>query len=186
MIRGLVRGLERRATLAEPPDWMWDAFGATPGYAGRSVTVPSALRLVPVFAAVRITAGIASSLPMDVYSAPGQPATSAASFVLTQSANPEMPADQYLELVFAHIELHGNHFAEKVRNRAGQVGELWPIDPTSVTVERDRDGRRRYRLQGRTGRSTAARSCTSRGSASTASRACRRSPRRGDARYRRR
>ena len=149
MIRGLVRGLERRAALAGPPDWMWDAFGATPGYAGRSVTVPAALRLVPVFAAVRITAGIASSLPVDVYRSPGEPATgSAASFVLTQSANPEMPADQYLELVFAHIELYGNHFAEKVRNRAGQVGELWPIDPQTVTVERDTQGRRHYRLQG--------------------------------------
>jgi HK97 family phage portal protein len=149
VIRGLVRGLERRATLAEPPDWMWDAFGAAPGYAGRSMNVPAALQLAAVFSAVRITAGIASSLPMDVYRAPGEPAVgSAGSFLLTESANPEMPADQYLEVAFAHIELHGNHFAEKVRNRAGQVGELWPIDPTSVTVERDRDGRRRYRLQG--------------------------------------
>lgn len=153
MIRKLVRGLERRAGLAEPPDWLWDAFGAAPGYAGRSVTVPSALELVPVFAAVRITAGIASALPIDVFSGTGPgrqqaPAGAPQVALLARSANPEMPSDQYLEQVFAHIELYGNHYAEKVRNRRGDVAELWPLDPGAVTVERDGAGRRHYRLNG--------------------------------------
>jgi len=153
VIRAIVRGLERRATLAEPPDWMWDAFGAAPGYAGRSVTVRGALSLPPVLSAVRITAGIASSLPVDVLEGAGAtrrpaPANAPQVALLTTAANPEMPADQYYELVFAHLELWGNHYAEKVRNQAGDVGELWPLDPGTVTVERDKNGRRHYRLAG--------------------------------------
>ncbi len=153
MIRSIARAVERRASFAEPPDWMWDAFGASAGYTGRSVTVQSAIGLVPVFAAVRITAGIGGTLPIDVFQGRGaarKPALDTETQVplLTDLANPELPADQFFEQVHAHIELWGNHYSEKIKDSAGRVRELWPIDPATVAVEFDTRRRRRYRIAG--------------------------------------
>lgn len=48
----------------------------------------------------------------------------------------------YTDLMFgtqAYIELHGNAFWYLARNKAGQIIEIWPLDPTRVDVVKSRE-----------------------------------------------
>lgn len=139
MIRGIVAGAEQRDfTLAEPPDWAWDAFGATKSLAGPSVNEEVSTRLIPVFACVRLLAESVGMLPLKVYrrqndgSRSEQPKAIQYGLVHDEP-NREMAADQMWEIVMGHLALWGDAFIEKVYSPAGVVSELWPIYPQAIT-----------------------------------------------------
>lgn len=57
--------------------------------------------------------------------------------VLGWRPNPELSPFQFKETMVAWALLHGNGYAEIVRDRAGRVAELWPIHPDRIEVKRD-------------------------------------------------
>ncbi|MFN4025318.1 MAG: phage portal protein [Hyphomonas sp.] len=66
--------------------------------------------------------------------------------VLGDLANPLMTAFELREFLVRSLDLQGNAYARIVRDGAGQVTELWPIQASMVTVERLESGRLRYRV----------------------------------------
>ena len=56
--------------------------------------------------------------------------------VLNRSANPEMTAMECRSQLLMEMLLQGNSFARSIRNKGGQVIELWPIKPERVFVRR--------------------------------------------------
>lgn len=149
-----MRGVESRdmsgATLSEPPDWMWDAFGAAPSYTGKRVSVESSLGLVAVYAAVRILAEAVGVLPLIVYREAQDGSRRRAPQnrwwqILHDSPNPEQPAGEVWEQVTGHMNLWGNAFLYKAKDELGRVVELWPIRPSRVRVGRV-NGKRVYEI----------------------------------------
>lgn len=66
--------------------------------------------------------------------------------VLGDLANPLMTSFELREFLVRSLDLHGNAYARIVRDGAGQVIELWPVQASMVTVERLESGRVRYRV----------------------------------------
>lgn len=152
----VTRGLEREsrdATLAEPPDWMWDAWGGGRTYTGKSVTPAKALGLAPVYACVSLLASAVGLLPLGVYRRDGRARVPYPEHVhsdlLHTRPNDEMAADRFWETVTGHLNMWGNAYLEKVTDSLGVVQEMWPIEPSKVTVERHpQTGVKRFRVAG--------------------------------------
>ena len=149
--RRFIQGFEQRATLREPPDWLWDAFGASATYTGKSVTETGSLGLIPVFSAVRILATGVGSLPMAIYKGTARKRVLADDtrqwMLFHEDPNPDHSADQWFETVEGHLNLWGNYYAEKVKG-AGVVGELWPLSPAKVKPQHDKQGRKVFEVEG--------------------------------------
>src|SRR4051794_6680164 len=65
---------ERASGLAQPQEWMHDAFGGAPSPSGKRVTVDRALSLSPVWSAVQIISEAVAQCPLKVYrDVDGQP-----------------------------------------------------------------------------------------------------------------
>ena len=151
LLNGL--GIEERATLANPPDSLLEAFGATSSYSGQTVSVDGSLALVPVFSAVSRIAGAVGSMPMLVYRRTTDGRERADNHrtwkLLHSQPNPEMAADEFWELLTGHLLLWGNAFVGKLRGPMGLVDELWPIRPSRVQVGKREDGSRYFILDGK-------------------------------------
>jgi HK97 family phage portal protein len=66
--------------------------------------------------------------------------------ILHDSANEEMTSFEWRELTQTHLILFGNAYTEIIRNGAGNVMELWPLNPDRVQPFRNARGLLRYRL----------------------------------------
>jgi len=66
--------------------------------------------------------------------------------VLHDQANPAMTAFEAKEVLMVGVLVDGNAFARIERDNAGQVRELHPLAPRTVTVEALSSGRLRYRV----------------------------------------
>jgi len=154
--RRIALGLESRdTTFGSPEQWLIDALGGGRTAAGVQVSHVKALRLIPVFSAIRIIASGVGSLSIDVFRGTGRDRREAPeswqSRLLRETPNPEQPDDVFRELLCAHVAGWGNAYAEKVKARVNGldvVGELWPIYPGSVRVDRDRQGRKVFEIEG--------------------------------------
>ena len=119
-----------------------DFFGIKPVSSGVSVTEETALTYTAVWACVNLIAGTIGSLPLFLYrktkDGGKEPMVENKLFaILHDQPNPEMSSAAFRETLHAHILLWGNGFAEIVRNGAGKVVELWPIEPWRVLAYRD-------------------------------------------------
>lgn len=66
--------------------------------------------------------------------------------VLHDMANPTQTAFEARELLIASLMIGGNAYARLEWNGRGQVVAMYPLDPSTVTVERLESGRLRYRV----------------------------------------
>lgn len=148
VVSRIVAGLggERAVTLTNPSDALRDAFTGGSSYAGKRVSVDSALTLVPVFSASSMVAGAIGGVPMKVYNSKREEARSSRQWrILHDEPNDEMAADELWELVAHHLLLWGNSFSLKERDSLDIVQKLWPIRPSRMTVGREPIGRGRQR-----------------------------------------
>lgn len=146
---GSTGAAEYRWTLADPPEWLTASLST---WAGENVTVKGALSLVPVFSCVSLLATEIGSVPMIVYRGEGRERErdrgSPAWKLLHDRPNVEQPADLFFETMVGHLNMWGNFFAEKEKGSsgmrtAGVVGNLWPIVPSRVRVDREKGGAQR-------------------------------------------
>lgn len=97
--------------------------------AGVSVTEASSLKMSAVWRAVSVIGGLTGALPMHAY-AQGTRDEQPASVV--DDPHPDLTPLEWRRLTGVHRALWGNFYAQKVRNGAGQVVELWPMNPERV------------------------------------------------------
>lgn len=117
-------------------------LSGSPSATGKLINPETAMRIVAVYACIRLISGTFASLPAITYRrlsrgkerAPNHPLYP----VLHDIANPEMTSVELFETMQAHLLLFGHAYAEVVRNGAGQVKALWPLTPNRVKVERNK------------------------------------------------
>lgn len=144
---------ETRDSLENPgnpldPRSLSAVLGAIPTASGASITTEGSLRIVAVYACVRVIAETLASLPLFVYRrlpdggkevATGHPL----SRVLHDDPNPLMTAFEFREAMLSHLLLWGNAYAEIRQDAGRRAGQLWPLRPDKMKVEKD-GGRLRY------------------------------------------
>ncbi len=116
-------------------------YRANIAQAGVPVNEDTALRLMAVWACVRVITEDISSLPLAVYRriedgkeiAPEHPLYS----ILHDAPNPEMSAMVFRETMTAHLLTYGNAFAQIEDDGMGRVRHLWPLHPSSVSLRRN-------------------------------------------------
>jgi HK97 family phage portal protein len=123
-------------------------WGGQPTLAGIAVTPESSLQTVTVMRCVSLIAGIASTLPVDVYrvTATGRQHVKGDPIerLLDVEPNPSMTAATFRFTLWAHYLLWGNAFARKVVI-GNRLVALWPMMPWAVEVFVDSNGDNRYR-----------------------------------------
>ena len=146
---------EKRATVKVADRFFTEAWGATPSAAGESVTTSSAMGWSAWFACIRNISEDVAKMPLRVY----RPRADGGNDLLADhplnrliyaSPNPEMTSFTFRETLTAHALGHRGGFAEIVRNGAGMVAEMWPLDPNKVRPDIDSQGRLVYLVDGRT------------------------------------
>lgn len=118
------------------------ALGGAPTAAGIGVGTESAMRSPAVKNAVCVQAETVASLPIHLFRrlpnggrerADDHPLEA----ILVDCANAWTPASEFRLVMQTMFALHGNAYAWVGRNGAGQVVELIPLDPRTVSVEVD-------------------------------------------------
>lgn len=141
---GFLSGLfEQRSSLLTPVRPAYDEaltrFGVVADtWTGVDVTPIGALNIAAVYASVRAVSDAMASLPLILYAARGrdkQRATAHPTYkALKEQANKWMTAYEYRQVKYMHLNLWGNHFAEKEFDDSGNVTGLFPIRPDRVTL----------------------------------------------------
>jgi len=137
--------IEQRTTLREPSEAIreWFLNGRT-STSGVAVTPNRAMGISAYFACIRAISEDLGKIPAHIVEdqeprgfkkLPNHPAWR----ILHDEANPEMSAMSCKETITAHACGRHGGFAEIVRNGLGQPKELWPLDPGTVTVMRNRE-----------------------------------------------
>src|SRR5690606_10419102 len=96
----------------------WQSFYGIESYAGKSVTVNSALQLSTVWACVNLLARTVSTLPLNIYRRLGAGGREVARdhalySLLHNQPNADMTATVFRQVLLAHLLLWGNAYVEK-------------------------------------------------------------------------
>lgn len=101
--------------------------------AGVSVTQTSALKMSAVWRATSVISGLCGALPLHAYA---EGTKDRVVSTVIDDPHPDLTPLEWRRLSGVHRCLWGNFYAQKVRTRAGQVAELWPMNPARVTPGR--------------------------------------------------
>ena len=140
---------ETRASLANPPDWLYNLFTAgTKTYTGKAISKEMALTSSAVYACIRILSENVGSLPLHLYRRTTEGREKAIDHqlysILHFRPNPEMTSMIYRETITEHLVGWGNSYSNIVYDNANRVKELWPLRPDQMEVER-KDGELLYK-----------------------------------------
>lgn len=102
----------------------------------------SAMQMSAVNACVRILSETVASLPLHLYrrndnGSPEKVEDHPLAECLYSAVNEEMTSFQFRESMMASVLLWGNAYARIIRNKLGQVTELWFLKPQYMVVDRD-------------------------------------------------
>lgn len=131
---------DRRASIENPAvpltsPSLTTLLSGTPVESGVAVTETSALHMPAVWRAVAVIANVSASLPLHTYAVGTKDRKTAK---LLDDPHPELTKFELWRLLYVHRLLWGNGYAQKVRNNAGQIVQLWPIRPDRVRVDREK------------------------------------------------
>lgn len=150
--RGELR-TEVSGTSREPGGWLIGLLGGSKSITGEYVTPDSALRVMAVYACVRILSESVASLPLKLMkkekSGKRIVADGESLYELLHVApNGQMTAYDYKEMKQAHMGLRGNAYSIIERDGKGVVQSLLPQTPDNVLVRRSADGQIFYDFPG--------------------------------------
>lgn len=123
------------------------SFFFSPPVSGITVNDETAFRYSAFYACMRIISETIAYLPWHVLVAGTKreiAADNKLDDILYRRPNEEMNGFTFKEVLIQHLLGWGNAYAEIERNRNGDIVNLWPIDPASVSAERDSRGRLYY------------------------------------------
>lgn len=154
MLRSLF-GRKSGTQIIDTSEKLAQALGA--GYetnSGQQVTTSSAMQQLVVFNCVRVLAESVGMLPCSLFKQAGKQRVAATSNrlypLLTVAPNGYMTAQEFWELLVACLCLRGNFYAYKVK-ALGNVVELLPINPDSVTPKLTDDWKVEYTVNFKSG-----------------------------------
>lgn len=130
-------------------DGIWEALGGSTG----SPSEPTAMRVTAVYACVQLIAGAISAMPMHVYRRARdgdleRDMNTDLWWMLNEEFSPRWPASAGWSYMVQSKLLHGDGFAEILRDRNGKIVGLMPIHPRRVEPIASPDGMRLvYRVQ---------------------------------------
>ena len=130
---------EKRGSVEDPQtpltsSALLGALGGTPVEAGVRVNELTALHMPSVWRAVTLVSSLPASLPLHVYRHGKE--KERVDSKLMRDPHPDLTPYELWRLAYTHRALWGNAYIQKIRNRAGQITELWPIRPDRVQVDR--------------------------------------------------
>lgn len=147
-------------TVTDPAGVLRALADAGRSKSGAVVTWQTAIRVVTFFACARVIAEGLAQVPLKLYreSPDGrsrEPAREHPLYdVLYRRPNEWQTSYEYRETIGLHLVVAGNHYSYKNVVR-GQVAELIPLDPATVTVKRRDDLELEYQVRNRTGSAAA-------------------------------
>lgn len=136
-----------------PATWFIEALlGGSKTTSGVRVTTDSAMRVSAVWACVRIRGEDIGKLPVILYrrlSNGGRERVidHPAAQLVRGRPNKRQTQFEFRSGMQQMLDLHGNAYAFKEINGAGQVVALWPLDPRKVTIIEAADGSLFYRYE---------------------------------------
>jgi HK97 family phage portal protein len=132
------------ASQPQPSERRWNlqgAGGANNAYTGANVNPDTAMGVPAVMACITVLTEDCGSLPWFEYRRLKRGRELASDHylfpILHDQPNPEMTSMEYREIMVGHIVAWGNSYSQIIRNKAGQVMELWPLRPDRMRVSRD-------------------------------------------------
>ena len=154
MLNNLFTPPERRAITFQKLFEIGDPAITAGTRAGVNITQDNAIRITPVFAAVRLIADSISTLPVDAYYRAGSERRALRPKpVWVDDPEPDANVsrvDHYQMLIFSLL-VHGESFTRKLFDTRGDVIALHIMDPRRITVRRNDQGMIEYVVdQGRT------------------------------------
>ncbi len=137
----ITRALEKRASLANPDEFLIRAFGGAKSNSGVSVTPDSALSNTAVLAAVERLSRAVSTLPLMIYRrlpAGGRERDTSHKLwpLLHDAPNEEHTAQEFRQFQMVSLLLRGNSFSYIDRARSGDVKAMWPLRTDQISTER--------------------------------------------------
>jgi HK97 family phage portal protein len=134
---------KRRAGTQQPRN----NFIFSPAVSGVDVNDESAFKYSAFFACMRIISETIAYLPWRVI-VQGTKTTlgtdSKLDDIIYRRPNSEINSFIFKEILLQHLLGWGNAYCEIERSRAGDIVNLWPIDPSLVNADRDSNGRLYY------------------------------------------
>ncbi|MGJ7306390.1 phage portal protein, partial [Morganella morganii] len=130
-------GLFRKSDTGMSSSELSEMIGLTyDTYSGRRVSPQLAMQLTAVFSCVRVLAESVGMLPCSLYeqleTGNRRAVRERLNRLLSVNPNNYMTPQEFWELLIACLCLRGNFYAYKVK-ALGEVVELLPLDPSSVT-----------------------------------------------------
>lgn len=157
---GLISWIKAKFSRDKPQDsYRFSQFPFTFGRAssGKNVDEFSAMRISAVYACVRVLAESVASLPLHIYKIDGQQKYRAVEHplytLLHDAPNADMTSFIFRETLMTHLLLHGNAYAQILRDGHGRVAGLYPLLPKRMSVEREDNGAKIYVYQIKKGES---------------------------------
>lgn len=128
--------------LSDPDAWFWNWAGASPTHSGKTISEASAMRVIAVYACVRILAESVASLPLILYrrrpDGGKERATDHPYYrLLHDSPNPWNTSFGWRETIQGHAAIRGNGYNLLERARNGRIVAIWPMMPTDAVPELD-------------------------------------------------
>lgn len=129
--------------------------GGGPTKSGVVVNEQSALRHITVYSCAQVLSEVMATMPIVVFRTMPNGARVAQREHrlydrLHTNPNDEMTVPSWIETKQGHLVLSGNTYSKITHNQRGQVIDLYPIDWSIVTPERNKDtGRLQYRVNDR-------------------------------------
>ncbi|MDJ0806442.1 MAG: phage portal protein [Gammaproteobacteria bacterium] len=137
--------LKRRvenATLKEPEWWRQAGLVVSTG-SGQNVTVNTALKVSAVYGCVRIIAEAIASLPLKIYERTddGRQLADHPLNNLFMLPNGIQTGFEMREFKASSLLLRGNFYAQKAMSNRGVIGEIIPLYPQHMNIDKDDRGR---------------------------------------------
>ena len=137
-------------------DFWFQPVGAQ-SLSGQRVTPDSALQITAVFACVAVLAESFAILPPVLYRQNGRKKDIITKHwlytLLAKRPNRYQNAFEWREMCQGHLALRGNCYNRIIANARGEITELLPINPDSVSIKIKTDGNFYYEIKSRTGSS---------------------------------
>ena len=133
------------STLKNPSTDLVDALtGGSSTASGKSVTPEKSLRVSAVYSCVRILSETIAALPLNLYERTDENGdrriarNTSLNRCLHMMPNSEMTAMDFRMYQMVSLLLRGTSFSEVYRARSGEIGEIIPLNPDYILVDRSK------------------------------------------------
>lgn len=112
---------------------------------GKTITSDSALRVAAVYSCVRVLSETMGALPLSLYQKEGVNRKEANEHslnnILSILPNNEITSFDLRAQAMTSLLLQGKSYNQVLRDRAGRVGEIWPLLPENCELDRTKSGK---------------------------------------------